>query len=215
MSDVIQTIKSERVRVKFCGITKLEDALYAEALGVDAIGFVFSDASPRSITPSAAKAIIEQLPAFISTVGLFVNEEQAKVREIANELNLSLLQFHGDETAEYCDKINKPYMKAVRVQTQDDILNTQSHYPTARALLFDSFNKRSFGGTGEAFNWELIPKNLVKPFVLAGGLTIDNVKDAIVTIKPYAIDVSSGIESARGIKNQALMSRFMQEVNHA
>ena len=220
MPAVIQTIKQVtelpeinlRTRVKFCGVTNLEDALHAEALGVDAIGFVFNEASPRCIKPLDAKAIIEQLSAFVTTVGLFVNEDQNKVRRIADDVALNLLQFHGAETPEYCDSIGRPYMKAVRVQTRDDILKAEIDYQTARSLLLDSFNKNIFGGTGEKFNWNLIPKNLTKPFVLAGGLTVSNVKEAILTLRPYAIDVSSGIESAKGIKDQALMSAFIEKV---
>jgi len=220
MPAVIQTIKQAtelpeinlRTRVKFCGVTNLEDALHAEALGVDAIGFVFNEASPRCIKPLDAKAIIEQLSAFVTTVGLFVNEDQNKVRRIADDVALNLLQFHGAETPEYCDSIGRPYMKAVRVQTRDDILKAEIDYQTARSLLLDSFNKNIFGGTGEKFNWNLIPKNLTKPFVLAGGLTVSNVKEAIITLRPYAIDVSSGIESAKGIKDQALMSAFIEKV---
>jgi phosphoribosylanthranilate isomerase len=221
MPAVIQTIKQVtelpeinlRTRVKFCGVTNLEDALHAEALGVDAIGFVFNEASPRCIKPLDAKAIIEQLSAFVTTVGLFVNEDQNKVRRIADDVALNLLQFHGAETPEYCDSIGRPYMKAVRVQTRDDILKAEIDYQTARSLLLDSFNKNIFGGTGEKFNWNLIPKNLTKPFVLAGGLTVSNVKEAILTLRPYAIDVSSGIESAKGIKDQALMSAFIEVDN--
>jgi len=220
MPAVIQTIKQAtelpeinlRTRVKFCGVTNLEDALHAEELGVDAIGFVFNEASPRCIKPLDAKAIIEQLSAFVTTVGLFVNEDQNKVRRIADDVALNLLQFHGAETPEYCDSIGRPYMKAVRVQTRDDILKAEIDYQTARSLLLDSFNKNIFGGTGEKFNWNLIPKNLTKPFVLAGGLTVSNVKEAIITLRPYAIDVSSGIESAKGIKDQALMSAFIEKV---
>src|SRR6056297_2495987 len=153
MSDVIQTIKPQRTRVKFCGITNLADALHAEALGVDAIGFVFNQASPRYIKPTAAKEIINKLPPFITSIGLFVNESQENVAEISNLVGLSLLQFHGDETPEYCNAIGKPFIKAIRVQSEADILNGQTQHSAARALLLDSFNKSIFGGTGEAFDW--------------------------------------------------------------
>lgn len=204
-----------RIRVKFCGITQLKDAEYAEKLGIDALGFNFKRESLRYINFADAKIIIDKLSPFIVSVGLFVNEDRNIVNETAEYLNLSCLQFHGDESVQYCNSFSRPYIKAIRVQTQQDIINASKKYLNARALLLDSYSIKAYGGTGTKFDWDIIPKNLTKPIILAGGLNETNVKEAIAKVNPYAVDVSSGIESSDGVKSHEKMQKFMNEVYYA
>jgi phosphoribosylanthranilate isomerase len=201
-----------RTRVKFCGITRLDDAKVAIELGVDALGFVFYPPSPRYLTVAAAAAIMEQLPPFICKVGLFVDAGQSVLASIIEALPLDLLQFHGDESAADCAASGRPYIKAVRMSPDVDLAASARQYTDARALLIDSFDAATVGGTGSVFDWARVPDSLPKPIILAGGLTCTNVTAAITAIKPYAVDVSSGIESAKGIKDPEKMRRFMDEV---
>ena len=202
-----------RVRVKICGITRLEDALDAVAQGADAIGLVFYPGSPRNVTISQAAEIVNQIPAFVSTVGLFVNAESSFIREVISKVKLDLLQFHGDETAKECAAFSHPFIKAIRVKSDTNLVQYAEDFSAAKALLLDTYAEGVAGGTGQVFDWNLIPKELAKPVILAGGLTADNVARAISLVKPYAVDVSGGVEASKGIKDVAKIAAFMQQVD--
>ena len=202
-----------RVRVKICGITRLEDALDAVAQGADAIGLVFYEGSPRNVTISQAAEIVNQIPAFVSTVGLFVNAESSFIREVISKVKLDLLQFHGDETASECAAFSHPFIKAIRVKSDTNLVQYAEDFSAAKALLLDTYAEGVAGGTGQVFDWNLIPKELAKPVILAGGLTADNVALAISQVKPYAVDVSGGVEASKGIKDVAKIAAFMQQVD--
>lgn len=197
------------VRVKICGITNLEDALMAVEAGADALGFVFFSGSPRHISPEEAAAIIRRLPPFVQTVGLFVNEEPATVNLVADRCGLDLVQLHGEETPEYCVAIKRRIIKAFRVKgsnTLDDLPN----YCVAACLL-DAWSPAAHGGTGTTFNWEIAARAAASHrIILAGGLTPENVAEAVATVNPYAVDVSSGVESAPGRKDAGLVSCFIR-----
>lgn len=201
-----------RTRIKFCGITRESDALDAVALGADALGFVLHPLSPRYIAPAVAKAIVAKLPPFVSAVGLFVDLPLAEVRAIVAEARFDLVQFHGEETAEYCRAYAAPYLKAVRLETGQSLATAAHEYAGARALLLDSWHPQLAGGTGQAFDWSLIPRERAKPIVLAGGLDASNVGRALRAVRPYAVDVSGGIEQAKGIKDYGKMQAFVAEV---
>ncbi|MFN3593156.1 MAG: phosphoribosylanthranilate isomerase [Thiobacillaceae bacterium] len=202
-------------RVKICGITRVEDGLAAAHAGADAIGLVFAPASPRRVTLAQAMGIARALPPFVSTVALFVNAETAEVEAVLEGLRPDLLQFHGDETPEYCTSFGVPYIKAVRVRPGLDLLQFEAAYGTARGLLLDAYHPQRHGGTGERFDWNLIPEGFSKPVILAGGLTPDNVAQAVRQVRPWAVDVSSGVEASPGIKDAAAIGRFIQEVRDA
>jgi len=199
-------------RVKICGITRVEDALAAAHSGADAIGLVFYQRSPRHVGIELAAQLAGALPPFVSVVGLFVNADAALVREVLARVPLDLLQFHGDETPEYCAQFGKPYLKAIRVRAGVDLLQCASDFRGARGLLLDAHVEGIPGGTGKAFDWTLIPKRLPLPVILSGGLDAENVAAAIRQVRPYAVDVSSGVEASKGIKDAAKIARFMQEV---
>jgi len=201
-----------RVRVKICGITRVEDALAAVAQGADAIGLVFYAPSPRAVSIEQAAAIAKQIPAFVSVVGLFVNAEESFVKEVITQVPLDLLQFHGDETSEQCARYGLPFIKAVRVKSDTNLVQCAKDYSASRALLLDTYTEGVAGGTGHVFDWGLIPPDLNKPVVLAGGLTAENVASAIQQVKPYAVDVSGGVEASKGIKDAAKIAAFMQQV---
>ncbi|MFJ3466272.1 phosphoribosylanthranilate isomerase [Pseudomonas sp. NPDC090201] len=203
------------VRSKICGITRIEDALAAVEAGADAIGFVFYPKSPRAVTIEQAQRIIAQLPPFISTVGLFVNADRQELKALLEVVPLDLIQFHGDETPEQCEGYGRPWIKALRVQAGDDIAASCALYDKARGILLDTFVAGVPGGTGETFDWALIPKQLSKPIVLAGGLTSANVSQAIAQVRPYAVDVSGGVEMSRGIKDHDKIRAFMSAVHGA
>jgi len=203
-----------RTRVKICGITRRQDAEFAVKSGADAIGLVFYEPSPRAVTMAQAAAITAQLPPFVSAVGLFVNATAEKVRQTLEQVPLSLLQFHGDESAEYCDQFNMPYIKAVRMQTETDLLQADKHFAEASALLLDSYQQGVPGGTGQTFDWSMITA-VSKPLILAGGLTTENVAEAIRQVSPYAVDVSGGVEESKGLKSNNKISAFMREVANA
>ena len=200
------------VRSKICGITRIEDALAAIDAGADAIGFVFYAKSPRAVSVEQARAIIAALPPFVTTVGLFVNISRCELTEILEIVPLDLLQFHGDETPEDCDGYHRPYIKALRVQAGDDIAASCRAYSRASGILLDTYVAGVPGGTGEAFDWSLIPQTLSKPIILAGGLTPDNVAQAIAQVRPYAVDVSGGVEMSKGIKDHDRIRAFMHAV---
>ena len=202
-----------RTRIKICGITRVEDALICAQYGADAIGLVFYDKSPRNVTIAQAKAIVAALPPFVSVVGLFVNAQLNAIQMAISQLHLDVLQFHGDEAPEFCAQFNLPFYKAVRVNSDTNLLQYCLDYSQAQALLLDAYSDAGYGGTGQTFDWNLIPQNLPKPVILAGGLNADNVADAIRRAQPYAVDVSGGIEHSKGIKDAAKIAAFMQAVN--
>lgn len=204
-----------RVRVKICGITRPEDALAAARLGADAIGLVFFPGSPRVVSIETARKITAILPPFVNKVGLFVNAEQQQVWEVLNTVPLDLLQFHGDEEPGDCERYSKPYIKAVRMHNHMDLSKVARQYASASALLLDAFVQGSYGGTGQVFDWSRIPADSGKPLILAGGLTSANIGMAIRQVMPYAVDVSGGVESAKGIKDPGKIEAFIQEVRHA
>jgi len=196
------------VKVKICGITSLEDALTAVAAGADALGFVFHPASPRHISPKQAAVIIKQLPPFIQTVGLFVNEARDTVHTTADRCGLDIVQLHGDESPDFCSSINRRVIKAFRIK---DIfsLDAVSDYCIAACLL-DAWSPAAYGGTGRTFNWEIASAAAAqRPIVLAGGLTPDNVAEAVRRVNPYAVDVSSGVESSPGRKDAEKIRKFI------
>ncbi|BFO03195.1 phosphoribosylanthranilate isomerase [Pseudomonas guariconensis] len=203
------------VRSKICGITRIEDALAAAEAGADAIGFVFYAKSPRAVDVRQARAIIAELPPFVTTVGLFVNASRCELNEILEVVPLDLLQFHGDETPADCEGYHRPWIKALRVRPGDDLHAACQHYAGARGILLDTYVPGVPGGTGEAFDWSLVPASLSKPIILAGGLSADNVGQAIAQVRPYAVDVSGGVEQAKGIKDAAKIEAFMRAVKQA
>ena len=202
------------VRVKVCGITRIEDALNAAQLGADAIGFVFWAKSTRFISPQEARKIIMALPPFLSSVGVYVDPDPEWVEETCSVAGLSLLQFHGDESAEFCGQFSLPYIKAVRLRTGVDLLQYAARYSNARALLLDTYVEGKPGGTGTTFDWSLIPQNLQLPLILSGGLHADNVGLAIRETSPWAVDVSSGVEVGKGIKDRDKIAAFMTGVRN-
>jgi len=202
-----------RTRVKICGITRRQDAEIAIEMGADAIGLVFYEPSPRAVTISQAQDIIASLPPFVTVVGLFVNAEEQFVQRCLAALEINVLQFHGDETAAYCEQFNRPYFKAIRMQQGVDLNALAEQYPSATALLVDSFQKGVPGGTGKTFDWSLV-ESIDKPIILAGGLNTANVRTAIEKVKPYAVDVSGGVEQQKGIKDPEKIYAFMQEVTN-
>ena len=197
------------VRVKICGITRLEDALHAINAGADALGLVFYDKSPRHVSALQAAAICAALPPFITRVGLFVDASADFVKSVLQTVPLDLLQFHGDETPAYCAQFGKPYLKAVRVQAATDLLKYAADFDAACGLLLDAYVPGVPGGTGESFDWKLIPANFPKPVVLSGGLTPANVSDAVQQTRPWAVDVSSGVELSKGIKDPHQVAQFI------
>lgn len=201
-----------RVRAKICGITRVEDALNAVAHGADAIGLVFYSPSPRNVSIHTAIEIVSQIPAFVSVVGLFVNAEAEFIDEVILKVKLDLLQFHGDETPAECARYSRPFIKAVRVKNDTNLVQYAEDFSAAKAILLDAYTEGLVGGTGHVFDWNLIPKELTKPVILAGGLNADNVALAIKQVKPYAVDVSGGVEISKGIKDVAKIAAFMQAV---
>ena len=208
-------ISITRTRVKICGITRVEDAINAVYAGADAIGLVFYDKSPRAVSINQAQAIVRAMPPFVSMVGLFVNAPIHHIQSVLASVRLDILQYHGDETPADCQRINMPYFKAIRVKTDTNLLQCELDFKEAKALLVDAYTESTYGGTGHVFDWNLIPNHLTKPLILAGGLVTDNVASAIKQVKPYAIDVSGGVELTKGIKDAAKMAAFMQAVCQA
>ena len=202
-----------RTRVKICGFTRIEDAVYAAHNGVDAIGLVFYPFSPRHVEIEQAIRIVNALPAFTSVVALFVDEQEAKIREVLAQVPIDCIQFHGDETAEACRIYGKRYIKAISMREGIDIPALAHYYHDAAGLLLDAFHPDAKGGTGSQFNWSLIPNQLDLPIILAGGLDETNAKLAVQTVRPYALDVSSGVEARKGIKDSHKMAAFIKQVN--
>ena len=204
-----------KTAVKICGITRTADALAAARHGAHAIGLVFYKPSPRYVYPDTAAAIVRMLPPFITTVGLFVDADEDEVREIAAHTGIQLLQFHGAESADFCASFDVPYMKAVRIRPGVDLLQYARDFSSAKALLLDAYQEGLHGGTGAVFDWELIPRMVPLPLVLSGGLTPENVADAIRRVHPTAVDVSSGVEASKGIKDEAKIAAFITGVRNA
>jgi phosphoribosylanthranilate isomerase len=204
-----------RTRVKICGITREEDAGTAVAAGCDAIGLVFYRPSPRYVSPEKAARIVAGLPPFISVVGLFVDAEPDEILQVIQQVRLDLLQFHGNETPDDCERFGMPYMKAIRVKPDTNLLQYAEQFKHAQALLLDAFIEGVPGGTGQVFDWKIIPKTLPLPVVLAGGLSPDNVGEAVRQVQPYAVDVSGGVELNKGIKDAAKIAAFMRGVSDA
>ena len=202
-------------RIKICGITRPEDGLIAANAGADAIGLVFYPKSPRAVTIAQAQAICAILPPFISVVALFVDAEHFEIEDVLAEVPVDLLQFHGSETANQCQGFKKPYIKAIRMKDDADLADAAEQYSTARGLLVDTYNPLEAGGTGEVFDWERVPDGLDTPIILAGGLEPSNVAAAIQQINPYAVDVSSGVEVSKGIKDADKIRAFVTAVKTA
>ncbi|MCF6251123.1 MAG: phosphoribosylanthranilate isomerase [Methylococcaceae bacterium] len=204
-----------RTRIKICGFTQVEDAVIAAGLGVDAIGLVFYPPSPRHVSIERAVEIVKVLPAFVTVVALFVDEQEAQIREVLGRVSIDCIQFHGDESADACRIYNKPYMKAIRMKPGLDILAIAAQYQDATALLLDAYHPGVKGGSGSQFDWDLIPEKCSLPVVLAGGLQVNNARLAIESVRPYALDVSSGVEVEKGIKDVAKMAAFIQAINES
>ncbi len=202
-------------RTKICGITRVEDALAAAAAGADAIGLVFVAKSPRHVTPTQAAEIGSSLPPFVTRVALFVNPEATQVEAVLRLARPDALQFHGEESPAFCRAFGVPYMKAARVRPGVDLLQFAALYADAQGLLLDAWSEGVHGGTGERFDWTLIPPDLPRPVILAGGLHPGNVAEAIRAVRPWAVDVSSGVELGKGIKDPAKIAAFIKEVRNA
>ncbi len=200
-----------RTRVKICGITRRQDAEYIARMGIDALGLVFYSPSPRAVNIAQAQTVIDHLPPFVSVIALFANAQAAEIKTCLRALSIDMLQFHGDESAAYCEQFNKPYIKAVRMKDDVDLIDAATCYASASAILLDSYQPNIPGGTGQVFDWSLINK-IDKPIILAGGLNAANVAMAISQVCPYAVDVSGGVEKSKGIKDPEKISAFMQEV---
>ena len=201
-------------RVKICGLTREQDVHAVARSGADAIGLVFYERSPRHVSIAQAAHLTRVLPPFVSSVGLFVDAPPEFVREVLAAVPLDVLQFHGNESPEYCVQFGRPYLKAIRVKAGVDLLQCATDFSTASGLLLDAYVEGIPGGTGAKFDWALIPKGLGMPVILSGGLDVENVAAAIEMVHPYAVDVSSGVEASKGIKDAAKVARFMHEVRH-
>lgn len=206
-------------RIKICGITRAEDARQAAMLGVDAIGLVFYPSSPRFVTMDQALDVVAAVPPFVSIVGLFVDCNRDAIQEVLDQVPIDLLQFHGEESPEDCQGYNHPFIKAVRMREGIDLLKEANRFSSASALLLDTYQSGVPGGTGEPFDWSLVTEaqesGLKKPVILAGGLSPTNVGEAIAIARPYAVDVSGGVESAKGIKDHEKMAAFVDAVRAA
>jgi len=202
-------------RIKICGITRVEDGINAAQAGADAIGLVFVGNSPRHVMPEQAHAIVSALPPFVSTVALFVNPAAAEVEAVLKTVRPDVLQFHGEEPPEFCRAFGVPYLKAFRVRPGFDLLQSAALYADAQGWLLDAWSEAAHGGTGERFDWDLIPLDLPRPIVLAGGLTPANVAEAVLKVRPWAVDVSSGVEAGKGIKDAAEIAAFIKEARNA
>jgi len=203
-----------RTRVKICGITRAQDARAAAEAGADAIGLVFYPPSPRFLSTERAAEIRDALPPFVQTVALFVNADAAQIAQVLGRVKPGMLQFHGEESPDFCAQFGLPYIKACRVRQGVDLLKYLRPFAGASAWLLDSFVE-AYGGVGERFDWSLAPRGLERPLVLSGGLDRGNVAEAVRTLRPWAVDVSSGVESAKGIKDAAKIADFISEVRHA
>jgi len=201
--------------VKICGITRVEDGLAAAHAGAHAIGLVFHPASPRFVTVEQAREIASRMPPFITAVGLFVNADPQTIHNVLRQVPLQMLQFHGDEPPEWCAQFALPYIKAVRMAPGTDLLQYAARFSGARGLLLDTFQDGLHGGSGQTFDWRTVPRNLPLPVVLAGGLTVNNVGEAIHIARPWAVDVSSGVEREKGVKDADQIAAFIRGARDA
>jgi phosphoribosylanthranilate isomerase len=200
-------------RIKICGITRVEDVIDAVHSGADALGLVFYDRSPRNVSLQQAVKLTEVIFPFVTLVGLFVNASAEFVREVLRVVPLDVLQFHGEETPEFCAQFGRPYLKAIRVKAGVDLVQYAADFAGAQGLLLDAFVEGAHGGTGASFDWALIPYDLPLPLILSGGLHAGNVAEAIRQVRPYAVDVSSGVEASKGIKDAEKIAAFIKEVS--
>ena len=196
-------------RTKICGITNLEDAIAACDFGADALGFVFYEKSPRYIDPIKANQIVQQLPPFVVPIALFVNADSALVKQVLEGSSRWINQFHGDESNQECYQFKRPFLKALRMKPDVNIEHEIQRFPDASAILLDAYKAGVPGGTGEKFNWDLVPQNAAKPIILAGGLTVENIRQAVKQVRPYAVDVSGGVELSKGIKDHKKVQQFI------
>jgi phosphoribosylanthranilate isomerase len=201
-----------RTRIKICGITRPQDGQDAARLGADAIGLVFYAPSPRAVTIEQAKAICDALPPFVTRVGLFVNADRSEINKVLADVPLDLLQFHGDETPAECEGFKRPYIKALRMAPEIDVVAEADAFQSAAGILLDSYEAGVAGGTGQTFDWQRVPSEVKQLIILAGGLNPQNVAEAINRVRPYAVDVSGGVEAAKGIKDKDKMTAFINEV---
>jgi phosphoribosylanthranilate isomerase len=199
-------------RTKICGITRARDAQAVAASGADALGLVFYAKSPRHVAVHQAQEVVRAVPPFLTLVGLFVNPAESEVREVLRQVPLDVLQFHGEEEPEFCAQFGRPYLKAIRVRPGVDLIQCAARYAGAQGLLLDAYVEGTHGGTGASFDWALIPRELPVPVVLSGGLDAANVAAAVRQVRPYAVDVSSGVEAGKGIKDAAKVAAFIKEV---
>lgn len=201
-----------RTRVKICGLTRAEDAKHAVLAGVDAVGLVFFPGSPRHVTLELARQVVAEVPAFVTVVALFVDATAETVRETVSSVRVDLLQFHGEETPEYCGQFGKPWIKAVRMRPGLDLVEMAQRYAMSEGILLDAWDPDAQGGTGLTFDWGKIPREMAERIILAGGLSPSNVGQALEAVGPYAVDASSGVEAAKGIKDASKMVAFLNEV---
>ena len=199
-------------RIKICGITREQDLRAVANSGADAIGLVFYDKSPRHVSAQQAAELVRHAPPFVTVVGLFVNPSLDYVHQVLSKVSLAVLQFHGEESPEFCQQFGKPYLKAIRVKAGVDLVECAARFAGAQGLLLDAFVEGTQGGTGESFDWALIPQNLSLPVIMSGGLHAGNVAAAVKQVRPYAVDVSSGVEASKGIKDAAKVAAFIKEV---
>ncbi|MDT8998796.1 phosphoribosylanthranilate isomerase [Paucibacter sp. APW11] len=203
-----------RTRIKICGLTREADVDVAVEAGADAIGFVFYAKSPRAVTPARAAELARRLPPFVTPVGLFVNATEAELQAALQALPQMLLQFHGDESRADCERAARPYLRAARMEPGFDLLDFASRFSSAQGLLLDA-HVEGYGGGGKVFDWSLIPRNVPSPVALSGGLHAGNVIEGILRVRPWAVDVSSGVEEAKGLKSATLMRQFCEAVREA
>ncbi|MDP7537170.1 MAG: phosphoribosylanthranilate isomerase [Methylococcales bacterium] len=201
-----------RTRIKVCGFTDPENAVAAASEGIDAIGLVFYPPSPRHVTLEQAQKIVAAVPAFVTTVGLFVDASQGAIEEVLSQVPIDLIQFHGDETATFCRSLGRPFVKAVRMRPETDLMHIAEDFYDASALLLDTYHPDLKGGTGHHFDWNLIPESFPIPIVLAGGISVENAQQAIGQAQPYGLDVSSGVERYKGMKDINKIVELITEV---
>lgn len=204
-----------RTRIKICGITRLDDGLAAAEHGADAVGFIFWDKSERCVTPAVMAAIARRLPAFVDAVAVFVNPSADAVGAVLEAWPAATLQFHGEEAPDFCAGFSRPWIKAVRAKPGLDLLECLLPYAEASAWMIDAFHDQIYGGTGRSFDWNLVPRDLPRPWILSGGLSMDNLGEAVRGMRPYGVDVSSGVEVKKGVKDAAKIAAFIEGVRRA
>jgi len=203
-----------RTRIKICGLTREADVDAAVEAGADAIGFVFYAKSPRHVSPARAAALARRLPPFVTPVGLFVNASDAELSDALSALPNMLMQFHGDESPQQCERAGRPFIRAARMAPGFNLLDFASQFSSAQAVLLDA-HVEGYGGGGKVFDWSLLPRNVPSPVVLSGGLHAGNVIEGVLQVRPWAVDVSSGVEEAKGLKDALLMRKFCEAVREA